>query len=173
MAETRSEADEWLMQWLRDAHAMEKQAETMLSGMEGRIENYPHLRKRISQHLKETQHQSQRLEDAVGRLGGRRSAMKDTAASITTMMQNVVTALAGDEVMKGVLAGYTFEHYEICSYRILIATAETLGDKETARICRENLREEEEMSEWLSQNIDQITAEYLDREQRGSDRAKR
>ena len=89
------------------------------------------------------------------------------------MVTNLGSAFAGDEVMKGVLAGYTFEHYEIASYRILIATAETLGDKTTARICRENLREEEDMAQWLSQNIDQITAEYLDREDRGSDRAKR
>ena len=48
MADTRQESDERLLHWLRDAHAMEKQAETMLSGMEGRIENYPHLRRRLS-----------------------------------------------------------------------------------------------------------------------------
>ncbi len=173
MAETRSEADERLLHWLRDAHAMEKQAETMLHGMEERIENYPHLRKRLSQHLKETQHQAQRLDDALGRLNSSTSTIKDTAASLTTMLTNLGAALAGDEVMKGILAGYTFEHYEIGSYRILIATAESLGDRETARICRENLREEEDMAQWLSQNIDQITAEYLDREDRGSDRAKR
>jgi ferritin-like metal-binding protein YciE len=173
MAETRSETDERLQQWLRDAHAMEKQAETMLHGMEERIEHYPSLRKRLAQHLKETQHQAQRLDDALGRLGTSSSALKDTAASMTTMLQNLMTSMAGDEVMKGVLAGYTFEHYEIGSYRILIAAAETLGDKNTARICRENLREEEDMAQWLSRNIDQITAEYLEREERGSERAKR
>lgn len=173
MAETRSETDERLLQWLRDAHAMEKQAETMLNGMEERIEHYPQLRKRLAQHLKETQHQAQRLDDALGRLGTSSSALKDTAASMTTMLQNLMTSMAGDEVMKGVLAGYTFEHYEIGSYRILIAAAETLGDKDTARICRENLREEEDMAQWLSQNIDQLTAEYFEREERGSERAKR
>ncbi|MFN4142560.1 ferritin-like domain-containing protein [Aestuariivirga sp.] len=173
MAETRVESEERLVQWLRDAHAMEKQAETMLHGMEERIENYPHLRKRLAQHLKETQHQAQRLEDAIGRLGGSTSAIKDTAASMVTLVQNLGTALAGDEVMKGVLAGFAFEHYEIGSYRILIAAAGVLGDKETARICRENLREEEDMAQWLSQNIDSITAEYLEREDRGSERAKR
>lgn len=173
MAETRSEADERLLNWLRDAHAMEKQAEAMLSGMEERIEHYPQLRKRLAQHLKETQHQAQRLDDALGQLGSSTSTLKDTAAGLTTMTQNMITAMAGDEVMKGVLAGYTFEHYEIGSYRILIAAAETLGEKDTARICRENLREEEEMAQWLSQNVDQITAEYLEREERGSERAKR
>lgn len=173
MAETRQEADQRLMQWLRDAHAMEKQAETMLSTMEGRIEHYPHLRKRLAQHLKETQHQAQRLDDAIGRLGGSTSAVKDTVASLTTLLQGLSTSFAGDEVMKGLLAGYTFEHYEIASYRILIAAANALGETETTRILRENLREEEDMAQWLSSNIDPLTAEYLEREARGSDRAKR
>ena len=121
-----------------NAHAMEKQAETMLSGMEGRIEHCPHLRKRIAQHLKETQHRAQRLDDAIG-----------------------------------LLAGYTFEHYGIGSYRILVAAANALGETETLRILRENLREEEDMAQWLSSNIDPLTAEYLEREARGSQRAKR
>ena len=173
MADDRQEADERLMQWLRDAHAMEKQAETMLSGMESRIEHYPHLRKRIAQHLKETQHQVQRLEDAIGRRGGTTSAIKDTVASLTTMAQGLIGGMAGDEVMKGLLAGYTFEHYEIGSYRILVAAAAALGDIETTRILRENLGEEEDMAQWLSANIDPLTAEYLEREAQGSERAKR
>ena len=173
MADDRTEADERLMQWLRDAHAMETQAETMLSGMESRIEHYPHLRKRIAQHLKETQHQSQRLEDAITRLGGSTSTIKDSVASLTTMAQGLLGSIAGDEVMKGLLGGYTFEHYEIASYRILLAAASTLGAVETTRIGRESLREEEDMAQWLSTNIDQLTAEYLEREERGSVRAKR
>lgn len=173
MSDAKQESDERLMHWLRDAHAMEKQAETMLTAMEERIENYPHLRKRLAQHLKETQHQSQRLEDAIGRLGGKTSAVKDTAASLGVMFHTLTTTLAGDEVMKGLLSGYTFEHYEIGSYRILIAACGVLGDTETARICRENLREEEDMAQWLSANIDPLTAEYLEREDRGSERAKR
>jgi ferritin-like metal-binding protein YciE len=175
MADTQSpsEAQVRLMQWLRDAHAMEKQAETMLSAMESRIENYPQLRKRIAQHLKETQHQAQRLDDVIGAHGSSTSTMKDMAASMTTMMQNMLGSIAGDEVMKGALAGYAFEHYEIGSYRILIAAAEVLGARDIARVCRENLSEEEDMAQWLSTNIDQITAEYLEREMRGSERAKR
>ncbi len=39
--------------WLRDAHAMEKQAESMLESMASRIDNYPELRARIEQHLRE------------------------------------------------------------------------------------------------------------------------
>ena len=40
-------AEERLMEWLRDAHAAEEQAETMLSGLAGRIENYPQLKARL------------------------------------------------------------------------------------------------------------------------------
>jgi len=173
MAETQSEARERLMQWLRDAHAMEKQAETMLSGMESRIENYPQLRKRLAQHMKETQHQTQRLADVLGEQGSANSGLKDMAASVVQMGQALATSMAGDEVMKGVLAGFAFEHYEIGSYRILIAAAEVLGEPDISRVCRENLREEEDMGQWLSANIDPITAEYLERERRGSERAKR
>lgn len=173
MADTKSEADERLMQWLRDAHAMEKQAERMLSGMESRIENYPQVRKRISAHLKETTQQAKRLEECIDRLGGSTSLMKDLSAQITGISQALSGNFAGDEIMKGTLASYTFEHMEIASYRMLIAAAETLGDKETARVCRQNLREEEDMAQWFSQNMDQLTAEYLEREAKGSDRAKR
>jgi hypothetical protein len=40
-------AEERLMQWLRDAHAAEEQAETMLTGMAARLQNYPKLSARI------------------------------------------------------------------------------------------------------------------------------
>ena len=36
--------DERLNEWLRDAHAMEEQAEQMLSATASRIENYPELK---------------------------------------------------------------------------------------------------------------------------------
>ena len=44
-------AEERLMQWLRDAHAAEGQAETMLTGMADRLENYPKLKARIKEHI--------------------------------------------------------------------------------------------------------------------------
>lgn len=46
--------NEHLVDWLRDAYAMEKQAESMLKAQSSRLENYPELRQRIDQHLQET-----------------------------------------------------------------------------------------------------------------------
>ena len=165
--ETKSESRERLLDWLRDAHAMEKQAAQMLSTMESRIEHYPDLRRRIAQHVKETEAQSARLETCIKDLGGTTSTIKDASGALMGLIHTLPAALAGDEVMKGTLAGYTFEHFEIASYRILIAAATTLGETEVAETCRKNLREEEEMAQWISQNIDQLTAHYLEREDQG------
>src|SRR3546814_6791992 len=43
-------AEEHLMDWLRDAHAMEEQAEKMLRATAGRLENYPDLKARLESH---------------------------------------------------------------------------------------------------------------------------
>jgi hypothetical protein len=56
-----------------------------------------------------------------------------------------------DEVVKGSLAGYTFEHMEIASYKILIAAAEAAGETEVVAVCQANLAEEVAMAEcWMS-----------------------
>jgi ferritin-like metal-binding protein YciE len=166
-------AEERLMQWLRDAHAMEKQAEQMLSALAGRIEHYPQLKARITQHIEETKEQAKRLESCIHQRGGDTSAIKDTAGKMMAMAQGLSGLFAGDEVIKGSLAGYTFEHMEIASYRILIAAADALGDDRTAAICEKNLSEEEAMAEWLAENIAPLTAEYLDREENAYAEAKR
>jgi ferritin-like metal-binding protein YciE len=160
-------------QWLRDAHAMEQQAEHVLSGQSSRIENYPELAAKLDQHLKETQSQRERLEKAMERRGIKPSGIKDMSAKFTAMMQNFSGMFAGDEVMKGVLASYTFEHYEAQSYRILAAAAKTEGDNETARLCEEICKEEEAMAQWLRDNTEMLTNKYLHLEESEHASAKR
>jgi len=165
--------DERLNQWLRDAHAMEQQAEQMLDAQARRIENYPELSARFEQHIAETRSQKQRLEACIERRGTTWSGMKDLAGQFTAVMQSVGGMFAGDEVVKGVLASYSFEHMEIASYRILAAGAEAAGDMETARVCQEICREEEAMAAWIEEHIPQVTQAYLMREATDSEAAKR
>ena len=162
-----SHAEERLMQWLRDAHAMEKQSEKILSALAGRIESYPQLKSKIESHFRETQEQAKRIESCIERRGGDTSLLKDAGAQLLAMAQGFTGIFAGDEVMKGSLASYTFEHMEIASYRILIAAAEEVGDDETSRICRKTLGEEEAMAAWLAENMDPLTREYLGRHEKG------
>ncbi|MER8439417.1 DUF892 family protein [Mesorhizobium sp. M1312] len=168
-----SETREWLVQWLRDAHAMEEQAETMLNGQLSRLESYPELRERISLHLNETRGQAARLRTCLERMGEDTSTLKDAGGKLLAMAQSLSGVFAGDEVMKGSLASYTFEHMEIASYTILIAAAESLGETEVARACEENLREEEAMAEWLKNKLPATTEQFLARSGSDSDNAKR
>jgi ferritin-like metal-binding protein YciE len=158
-------AEERLMEWLRDAHATEEQAETMLSGMARRLENYPELKARIDQHITETQRQAELVKGCIERRGGSTSSVKDLGAKALGFGQAISGMFVGDEVMKGSIASYAFEAMEIASYRILIVAAEQVGDLETARVCEQILREEEAMAKWLEQNLPAITHKYLAREQ--------
>lgn len=153
-----------LMQWLRDAHAMEKQAETMLSKQAGRIENYPQLKARIERHIEETESQAKRVEQCIERRGGDTSTLKDLAGKTTATAQALGGVFAGDEIVKGAMAGYTFEHFEIASYEALKAAAAEVGDTETEAVCDGILNEERQMAEWLEQHLPEVTRQYLDRE---------
>src|SRR4029078_2644354 len=119
------------------------QADKMLASQAGRIKSYPQLQAKIEEHLYQTREQAKRLERCIERLGGDTSTLKDVTAQFVAMAQGFAGMFAGDEVMKGALGSYTFEHMEIASYRILIAAAEEIGDSETAQVCEEILAEEE------------------------------
>jgi ferritin-like metal-binding protein YciE len=158
-------AKERLLEWLRDAHAMEEQAEQMLSATADRIENYPELKARLQQHLTETQDQARQIRACIEHLGGSTSAIKDTAGKITAMAQGLSGYFVGDEVVKGSMASYTFEHMEISAYRSLIAAAEVAGDTKVRDVCQGILRQEEAMAKWLEEHLPSITKQYLQREE--------
>lgn len=154
-----------LITWLRDAHAMEEQAETMLASQHGRLENYPELRARIGKHLEETKQHAALLSTCLDRLDEGTSSMKVATGKLTAMAQGISGVFAGDEVVKGSLASYTFEHMEIASYRILIAAAESLNDQETVAVCHRILEEEVSMANWLEQNLGAVTLQFLSRDE--------
>lgn len=168
-----TDMNETLNQWLRDAHAMEEQAEQMLKAQAGRIENYPQLKARIEQHITETQSQRERLEACLSARGADTSTVKDVTGTFTAMMQGLGGAFAGDEVVKGSMASYAFEHTEIAAYTILASAARTAGDAGTAYVCDDIRQEEEAMAAWLADHLGDIGSTYLTREAADADTAKR
>lgn len=157
---------ETFLEWIRDAHAAEKQALTMLGTQAERIENYPALRARIEQHRQETEGQVKALDDLLERYSSGSSMVKDATGRMMAFAQGMSGALASDEVVKGGLFSYSFEHMEIASYRILIATARRLGDMQAVGVLEAILAEEVAMADWLKENMDAIVNEYLDRVER-------
>lgn len=157
-----------LLSWLKDAHAAEEQAVTMLSNLAGRIENYPELKARIEQHVDETRRQSERVAQCLQSLGSDSSALKDAGTKLMGMGQGLSGIFTSDELAKGVLASYAFEHMEIASYRMLIAAAKQVGEPQVQRVCEEILQEEIAMASWLEDNLDSITQKFLAREATGA-----
>lgn len=157
----KSKAYENYVDWVRDAHAMEKQAETMLTKMADRLERYPRLRERITQHIAETQDQQRLVEGVLERLDKSNSVIKDTAGKMSAMTQALGGVFASDEVIKGGISGYVFEHFEIACYDTLIVTAEAVGDLEGALVFRKIKVQEEEMAKWLAENLPGVTKKFL------------
>lgn len=157
-----------LLEWLRDAHAMEKQAETMLTAQASRIESYPDLKAKIEEHLAETRRQSNMLQSCIERRGGDTSTLKDLMGKFAAMGQGLGGAVMDDEVIKGSMASYTFEHMEIAAYQVLIATAEACGDQETVAVCQRILTEEMAMATWLGENLPSVTSKFLSLEETGA-----
>ncbi|MFM2045319.1 MAG: hypothetical protein RLY86_3895 [Pseudomonadota bacterium] len=160
MAEIR----ETLIDYLRDAYAMEQQALSIIDRQLDRLENYPQMQSRLQEHRRETERQAERLETALQRLGTESSALKTGMAQLTSNLQAMMNAFAGDEVVKDVISNYTFESYEIANYKILIATAEAAGEPEVAALAQESLAEEEAMLDWVDANIGPTVQDYLARD---------
>lgn len=166
------DAKEHLTDWLRDAHAMEQQAETMLSGMAERLEHYPDLRARITEHLTETRWQRAQLEGCLSRLDSSPSTLKDATGKLMAFGEGAVAMMASDEVVKGAMAGYAFEHIEIASYTVLIKAAEAAGDLQTKAVCEQILKQEVAMADWLMQHLPATTSIFLSRSARPGVEAK-
>ena len=106
---------EHLEDWLRDAYAMERQAEMLLAAQLKRLDHYPQLQDRLRQHLDDTIGQQALVEACLMRLGTTPSAIR-TCARIAAYGRIASGMLAVDEVVKGALAGYAFAHVEIAAY---------------------------------------------------------
>ena len=154
---------EILITGLKNAYALEAHAADVTENQASRLGDYPELQRRVQQHHEETLRQRDRLGECLGQLGESPSTLKDSALRLVGNMQTMFHATADDEVLKGTFASVSLEHYEIASYKSLIAMAEACNEHPVAEICRQNLREEEAMAQFLDSNIEQVTRTYLAR----------
>jgi len=165
---------ETLIDWLRDAHAMESQAVEMLERQAERIKNYPDVLAKVQEHIEVSNRQADRLKQCLQRLGTDTSAIKTGVAMLIGNAQSLSGVVASDEIVKASIFDYSFEHFEIANYRALISAAEQAGEPEIARMLQPSLDEELEMAAWLEQRLPQLTKTYLERrETAGTAEAKR
>lgn len=161
MTTTATPARERLIHWLRDAHAVEKQAETLLGSKLERIEHFPELGQRIAQHLEETRSQATRLEACLDHYDESPSSFKDITSKMSAFFHGLGTASMSDEIVKAMGMMYAFEHMEIAAYKNLVLAARAAGDARTEEVCRAILDEEIAMANWLADHQQAVTERFL------------
>jgi ferritin-like metal-binding protein YciE len=153
-----------LIDWLRDAYAMEEQSVQFLQRQSERTGDYPEFRAKIVEHLEQSRRQAERVRDCLKALGTDTSSLKTGLAALAGNFQALMNVPASDEIVKGAMMGYMHEHFEIAAYRILITAAEMLNEAQIRSTCEAILREEQEMQAWLADHLPSVTRQYLQRE---------
>ena len=146
---------------LKNAHAMENQALSIIKPQLSRIENYPEVAARLEQHLRETEQQISRLEELLDSLAEDRSRLKDMALSVSGAMAAMGHTVAGDEILKNSFANFAFENFEIAAYKSLMLIGEQGGFSGLVPTLRANLDEEIAMARWLEDNLETVTLRFV------------
>jgi ferritin-like metal-binding protein YciE len=147
---------------LRNAHALEKQALSIMTPQVSRIEHYPELADRLQSHIEETHGQISRLEEVLSDFGESHSTLKDMALGLAGGMAAIGHSLAGDEILKNSFANYAFENFEIASYKSLITMAEDGGFARALPLLQQTLGEEQSMAEWMDGFLPIVTRRYIE-----------
>lgn len=158
---TNDETLEVFITGLKNAHAMENQALSIMKPQAGRLEHYPDMRERLEAHIAETEGQIERLDTILEDLQERHSSLKNLMLSVGGSMAALSHAAAGDEVLKDTFANYAFEHYEIAAYKSLLAMCEQAATQNIASLLRESLSEEERMAQWIGEHVKPTTERYI------------
>jgi ferritin-like metal-binding protein YciE len=162
-----------LVQYLNEAYGKEKQLETALQAHIGMTTKAPY-KKRLQQHLKETKAHARNVERRIKQLGGKAEAVHapgpigDAASAVTTAATKAVSAAKGplhairgtgenEKMLKNAKTEFWNEHEEIATYTAIETLADTVGDKDTAKLAREIRREEERMAKFLAGQIPTLT----------------
>lgn len=145
---------------LKNAHAMESQALSIMRPQASRIEAYPEVKSRIERHIAETEGQVERLEGLLEQHGSSKSMLKDAALSVAGTAAALGHVPAGDEILKNSFADFAFENFEIASYKSLIVLARAAGSEGDVAVLERNLGEEEAMANWLAENLEPLTTKF-------------
>jgi len=155
-----NDRDQKLVQYLNEAYGKEKELEAALQAHIGMTARAPYKR-RLQRHLRETKSHARQVERQIKRLGGDSETLQRLAGQATAALKGPVHALRGsgeeEKLLKNAKTEYSEEAEEIATYTAIEAFAETVGDRDTAKIARGIRREEERMARYLERLIPQLT----------------
>jgi ferritin-like metal-binding protein YciE len=178
MADALSTRDAKLIQYLNEAYGKEKELETALQA-HIKMAKRPPYKKRLQDHLKETKAQAKGLERRIKALGGKAErgtpvpvvgpgAAVEATAAVTAAATKALAAAKGpihalrgtgeaEKQLKNAKDELWNEYEEIGNYTAIETLAESLNDKETAKLAREYRKQEERMASFLLKLIPTLT----------------
>jgi ferritin-like metal-binding protein YciE len=162
-----------LIQYLNEAYGKERELETALQAHIAMTTKAPY-KKRLQQHLRETKGHARQVERRIKQLGGKAAVVSapgpvgEAASAVTAAASKAVSATKGplhalrgtgenEKMLKNAKTEYWNEFEEIATYTAIETLAETVGDKDTAKLARGIRREEERMAKFLEGQIPQLT----------------
>ena len=167
--------DTKLIQYLNEAYGKERELETALQAHIAMTTKAPY-KKRLQQHLRETKAHAREVQRRIKQLGGKAEAgpissgpdvVTGAASGLTAAASKAVAATKGplhairgtgeaEKMLKNARTELSEEFEEIGFYTGIESLAETVGDKDTAKLARGIRREEERMAKFLAKQIEQL-----------------
>lgn len=147
--------------WLRDAHAMEMGLVNVLEKQVEEAKDEPEVQARIRQHLDETKNHAALIKGCIDRHGGDVSVAKDWTSQLGAFLSGLGMSFMDDKKVKNVHSSYAAEHFEIATYTMIRAAALMFGDTETASVCDDILDDEQDMADWLAEQMPMVVEAYM------------
>lgn len=145
--------DSALLAYLRDAHALEGQAEKLLRAGAERVED-EHLKTAFRSHLEETERHRERIAHLLEERGARPSLVKDTMLKAGGLNLSAFFGVQPDSTTKLAGFAFAFEHLEVAAYELLLRVAARAGDEGVVAAAEEILAEERAAAERVAASWD-------------------
>jgi ferritin-like metal-binding protein YciE len=169
--------DAKVVQLLNEAYGKERQLELSLESHMA-MTTRADYEKRLGQHLKETKSHASAVAKRIKQLGGTAETVSlpgpEAATKAAQSLQGAVgkakAAVQGPlhlakgsgeqgKMLHNARAEYREEAEEIATYTVIDALATSVGDKQTAKLARDILSEEQRMAEYLGELLPQLATD--------------
>jgi UDP-glucose 4-epimerase len=147
----KDQLDALLVAYLRDAHALERQAVELLEAGAERVDD-ERLEAAFREHLDETRHHLEQMGDLLGERGARPSLVKDAVLRAGGLNLSAFFGAQPDSTTKLAGFAFAFEHLEIAAYELLWRVAARAGDEGVVATAEEILAEERHAAERVAES---------------------
>jgi ferritin-like metal-binding protein YciE/predicted ester cyclase len=153
---TMARPDPILTNWLRSAYSMEIGLIPVLEKQVTETGDNKDLHDRLYRHLDQTRRHADLIKGCLDRVG---EPVKDIkpATPVFRIPSRAEGKGKGDgalsETYQKELIDFANESFEVTSYRVLQNLAEQVGDRDTARVVEQILRDETDMASWLDKQL--------------------